>query len=99
MLYLLSQFGDQIPVLNVFRYITFRTGGATVTAIVFVFLFGPTIISALRIRQGRGQPIRDDGPKNHLLTNLGRRWACHRSRHPRIAREESPHNSVGVAGR
>ena len=71
MLYLLSQFGDQIPVLNVFRYITFRTGGATVTAIVFVFLFGPTIISALRIRQGRGQPIRDDGPKNHLLTKVG----------------------------
>ena len=71
MLYLLSQLGDQIPALNIFRYITFRTGGATVTAILFVFLFGPTIISALRIRQGKGQPIRDDGPKGHLLTKVG----------------------------
>ena len=71
MFYLLSQFGDQIPVLNVFRYITFRTGGATVTAIVFIFLFGPRIISALRIRQGKGQPIRADGPQSHLVTKVG----------------------------
>ena len=56
------QFGDQIPALNVFRYITFRTGGATVTAIIFVFLFGPTIIAALRIQQGKGQPIRERRP-------------------------------------
>jgi phospho-N-acetylmuramoyl-pentapeptide-transferase len=71
MLYLLGQFADQISVLNVFRYITFRTAGATMTAIVFVFLFGPTIIAALRVRQGKGQPIRDDGPKNHLVTKKG----------------------------
>ena len=71
MLYLLSQFGDDISVLNVFRYITFRTAGATMTAIVFVFLFGPSIIAALRVRQGKGQPIRTDGPKGHLITKIG----------------------------
>ena len=71
MLYLLGQYGDQVSVLNVFRYITFRTAGATMTAIVFVFLFGPTIIAALRVRQGKGQPIREDGPQNHLLTKKG----------------------------
>src|SRR5579871_3260290 len=71
MLYLLGQFAEQISVLNVFRYITFRTAGATMTAIVFVFLFGPTIIAALRVRQGKGQPIRDDGPQTHLLTKKG----------------------------
>ena len=71
MLYFLGQFGDQIPALNVFRYITFRTAGASMTAIVFVFLFGPNIIAALRLRQGKGQPIREDGPQNHLITKKG----------------------------
>src|ERR1700760_1436785 len=52
--------------LNVFRYITFRTGGAVVTGALFVFLFGPWIIDHLRIRQGKGQPIRSDGPQSHL---------------------------------
>src|ERR1700755_870843 len=59
------------PFLNVFRYITFRTGGAMVTAALFVFLFGPWIIDTLRLRQGKGQPIRDDGPKSHLVTKKG----------------------------
>ncbi|MEJ0013418.1 MAG: phospho-N-acetylmuramoyl-pentapeptide-transferase [Bauldia sp.] len=71
MLYYLGQFGEHLSVLNIFRYITFRTAGATVTAIVFVFLFGPTIIAALRMRQGKGQPIRADGPQSHLLTKKG----------------------------
>ena len=71
MLYFLGQFADHLSVLNVFRYITFRTAGATMTAIVFVFLFGPTIIAALRVRQGKGQPIRADGPQNHLVTKKG----------------------------
>jgi phospho-N-acetylmuramoyl-pentapeptide-transferase len=52
--------------LNVFRYITFRTGGAIATGALFVFLFGPWIIDHLRIRQGKGQPIRTDGPQSHL---------------------------------
>ncbi|MBV9560152.1 MAG: phospho-N-acetylmuramoyl-pentapeptide-transferase [Bradyrhizobium sp.] len=57
--------------LNVFRYITFRTGGAIATGALFVFLFGPWIIDHLRLRQGKGQPIRADGPQSHLLTKKG----------------------------
>jgi len=66
MLYELVNFSDQIGILNVFRYITFRTGGAIFTALLFVMLFGPGIIDLLRVKQGKGQPIRDDGPKSHL---------------------------------
>ena len=43
-------------VFNLLNYITFRTGGATMTALFFVFLFGPSLISGLRLRQGKGQP-------------------------------------------
>src|ERR1700760_4394431 len=57
--------------LNVFRYITFRPGGAVATAALFVFMFGPWIIDNLRLRQGKGQPIREDGPKSHILTKKG----------------------------
>ncbi len=71
MLYLLGLLTDQFSVLNVFRYITFRAAGATMTALVFVFLFGPGIIATLRLRQGKGQPIRADGPPNHILTKAG----------------------------
>ncbi len=71
MLYWLSQFSDTFGVLNVFRYITFRTGGAVITALLFVFLFGPMIIEKLRLSQGKGQPIREDGPQSHLLTKKG----------------------------
>lgn len=67
MLTFLADFSGSLPFLNVFRYITFRTGGATITALLFVFMFGPAIIDTLRMRQGKGQPIRDDGPKSHLL--------------------------------
>src|ERR1700751_1050863 len=59
------------PFLNVFRYITFRTGGAVVTGALFVFLFGPWIIDHLRLRQGKGQPIRTDGPQSHIITKKG----------------------------
>ena len=57
--------------LNVFRYITFRTGGAVATGALFVFLFGPWIIDHLRLRQGKGQPIRTDGPQSHLIAKKG----------------------------
>ena len=66
MLHFLSEFGDTIPLLNVFRYITFRTGGALMTSALIVFLFGPAIIRSLRGRQKRGQPIRADGPATHF---------------------------------
>jgi phospho-N-acetylmuramoyl-pentapeptide-transferase len=71
MFYWLAEIHTTIPVLNVFRYITFRTGGAMATAALFVFLFGPWIIDHLRLRQGKGQPIRTDGPKSHLVTKIG----------------------------
>ena len=66
MLYELVNFSDQISLLNVFKYITFRTGGAIFTALLFVLLFGPGIIDLLRVKQGKGQPIREDGPKSHF---------------------------------
>ena len=71
MLYWLTEFSDKINVLNVFRYLTVRTGGAAGTAFFFVFLFGPWIIDHLRLRQGKGQPIREDGPKSHLISKRG----------------------------
>jgi len=71
MFYWLTEFSNQLTFLNVFRYITFRTGGAVVTALVFVFLFGGPIIDMLRVRQGKGQPIRSDGPQSHLVTKIG----------------------------
>lgn len=67
MLYYLSQeLSAQFSFFNLFRYITFRTGGALITAAFFVFLFGPKMISSLKIRQGKGQPIRADGPETHF---------------------------------
>jgi phospho-N-acetylmuramoyl-pentapeptide-transferase len=71
MLYLLAQFSDQFGALNVFRYLTFRTGGAVMTALLVAFVFGPAIIRWLRSRQAMGQPIRADGPESHLLTKQG----------------------------
>ena len=71
MFYWLANFSDTISALNVFRYITIRTGGAMFTAGFFVFLFGPTIIARLRLKQGKGQPIRPDGPQSHLVMKKG----------------------------
>ncbi|MER2536287.1 MAG: phospho-N-acetylmuramoyl-pentapeptide-transferase [Rhizobiaceae bacterium] len=66
MLNLLVAFADDVSALNIFRYITFRTGGALITSALIVFIFGPSIIDSLRIRQGKGQPIRADGPQTHF---------------------------------
>ena len=66
MLYELRHFSELLGPLNVFTYITFRTGGAIMTALLFVFLFGPATIDMLRLKQGKGQPIREDGPQSHL---------------------------------
>ncbi|MEM1364980.1 MAG: phospho-N-acetylmuramoyl-pentapeptide-transferase, partial [Pseudomonadota bacterium] len=66
MLFYLQGLSDQFQLLNVFQYITFRVGGAMMTSMIVVFLFGPAIIEALKVRQGRGQPIRADGPQTHL---------------------------------
>ncbi|GGW37524.1 phospho-N-acetylmuramoyl-pentapeptide-transferase [Gemmobacter lanyuensis] len=66
MLYILTQFSDGGDLFNLFRYITFRAGAAFFTALVFGFLFGRPLINLLRRKQGKGQPIRDDGPASHF---------------------------------
>jgi phospho-N-acetylmuramoyl-pentapeptide-transferase len=71
MLTFLADLSPYFTPLNIFRYITFRTGGATATALLFVFWFGTAIISLLRLKQGKGQPIREDGPQSHLVTKRG----------------------------
>jgi phospho-N-acetylmuramoyl-pentapeptide-transferase len=71
MLYWLADLSSTLTIFNVFRYLTVRTGGALLTALIFVFLFGPWIIDHLRLRQGKGQPIRSDGPKSHLISKAG----------------------------
>ena len=71
MLVWLTELSGYFSPLNLFRYLTFRTIGATATAALFVFFFGPSIIAALRLKQGKGQPIRLDGPQSHLLTKKG----------------------------
>ncbi|MBN2629446.1 MAG: phospho-N-acetylmuramoyl-pentapeptide-transferase [Rhodobacteraceae bacterium] len=66
MLYLLTEFSAGGDVFNLFRYITFRAGGAFLTALIFGFMFGQPLINILRRKQGKGQPIRDDGPASHF---------------------------------
>jgi phospho-N-acetylmuramoyl-pentapeptide-transferase len=68
---LLFPLADQVGLFNLFRYITFRTGGAVLTALVISFVVGPGLIRWLRDRQGEGQPIRADGPPSHLLRKRG----------------------------
>ena len=63
---LLSPFADEFGLFNLFRYLTFRTGGAVLTALVISFVVGPPLIRWLRSKQGEGQPIREDGPQTHL---------------------------------
>ncbi|HXC13324.1 MAG TPA: phospho-N-acetylmuramoyl-pentapeptide-transferase [Stellaceae bacterium] len=72
MLYaLLYPLADQFQAFNLFRYITFRSGGAVVTALVISFLCGRPIIAWLRSKQTNGQPIRLDGPAGHLVRKKG----------------------------
>ncbi|MDG2244164.1 MAG: phospho-N-acetylmuramoyl-pentapeptide-transferase [Rhodospirillaceae bacterium] len=71
MLYWLSEFSGDFTALNLFRYLTFRTGGAVITAMIIAFVCGPAIIRWLKSRQTNGQPIREDGPQSHVLTKQG----------------------------
>ncbi|MGR3624130.1 phospho-N-acetylmuramoyl-pentapeptide-transferase [Pseudophaeobacter sp.] len=66
MLYWLTALSDGGDFFNLFRYITFRAGGAFLTALLFGFVFGKPLINVLRRKQGKGQPIRDDGPEGHF---------------------------------
>jgi len=67
MLYnLLFPLADVFTPFNLFRYLTFRTGGAMLTALVISFLCFPSLIAWLKRKQGEGQPIRADGPETHF---------------------------------
>jgi phospho-N-acetylmuramoyl-pentapeptide-transferase len=68
---LLAPLANEIQIFNLFRYLTFRSGGAVLTALLISFLLGPSVIRWLKSKQGEGQPIRVDGPENHLLTKKG----------------------------
>ncbi|MEE9481161.1 MAG: phospho-N-acetylmuramoyl-pentapeptide-transferase, partial [Kiloniellales bacterium] len=68
---LLTPLADDYIIFNLFRYLTFRSGGAVLTALVISFVVGPRIIQWLKAKQGAGQPIRDDGPESHVLTKAG----------------------------
>jgi len=71
MLYMLSELSDGGGVFNLFRYITFRSGGAFFTALIFGFMFGTPLINLLKRKQTNGQPIREDGPQSHILDKAG----------------------------
>ncbi|MGV6802424.1 MAG: phospho-N-acetylmuramoyl-pentapeptide-transferase [bacterium] len=72
MLYhLLTPLADKYQIFNVFNYLTFRMGGAVLTALLVAFLVGPPLINWMRRKQGKGQPIRDDGPQSHIIEKAG----------------------------
>jgi phospho-N-acetylmuramoyl-pentapeptide-transferase len=69
--HLLFPLADQFGPFNLFRYLTFRSGGAMVTALLISFLMGPRVIAWLKSKQAEGQPIRLDGPEGHLIRKKG----------------------------
>jgi len=68
---LIRPFADHYAAANLFRYLTFRSGAACLTALIVCFILGPRVIRWLKSLQGAGQPIREDGPESHLLTKKG----------------------------
>ncbi len=66
MLYLLAQWLEFEGLANLVRYQTFRAGATLLTALAIGLIIGPRFINMLRVRQGKGQPIREDGPQTHL---------------------------------
>ena len=72
MLYnVLVPFAGQFEPFNLFRYLTFRSGGAGLTSLIISFCIGRRVICWLKSKQAEGQPIRLDGPESHLLTKKG----------------------------
>ena len=72
MLYnLLYPLAHEFGIFNLFKYLTFRSGGAVLTSLLMTFLTAPHIICWLKSKQREGQPIREDGPESHLLTKKG----------------------------
>ena len=62
---------DQYAVFRLFKYLTFRSGGAVLTALFVAFWIGPSLIRWLKVKQGKGQPIRTDGPQRHIVEKQG----------------------------
>ncbi len=69
--YFLASLAHEHTIFNIFRYITFRTGGALMTSLLLSFWIGPRFIKWLKQKQREGQPIREDGPESHLITKKG----------------------------
>ena len=61
----------EYQIFNLFRYITFRSGGAMLTSLILALMFGDAFIRWLKSNQAEGQPIRSDGPESHILTKAG----------------------------
>jgi phospho-N-acetylmuramoyl-pentapeptide-transferase len=73
MLYYLSLLThmDDLAFFRLFRYLSFRTLAAVVTALLIAFMFNPMLIRWLKVKQGKGQPIRSDGPQRHIIEKAG----------------------------
>ncbi len=73
MFYYLSllRHADQFALLRLFKYLSFRSGGAVLTALFVAFVIGPALIRWLKAKQGKGQPIRSDGPQRHIVEKQG----------------------------
>jgi len=67
----LAPLSEDFQLFNLFNYLTFRAGSAMMTSLVIAFILGPRMISMLRMRQGKGQPIREDGPEGHIIKKAG----------------------------
>ena len=67
----LAPYAEQFQIFNLFNYLTFRTGGALMTSMLVAFILGPRMITMLRSKQGKGQPIREDGPEGHIIKKAG----------------------------
>src|SRR5262252_4011470 len=71
MFYFIALLTGQSTALRLFKYLTFRSGGAVITALLVAFIIGPQLIGWLKVRQGKGQPIRTDGPQRHVIEKQG----------------------------
>src|SRR6201990_936076 len=73
MLYYLSLLThtDQLAFFRLFRYLIFRAVGTVMTALLIAFYFTPILIRWLKVKQGKGQPIRSDGPQRHIVEKAG----------------------------
>lgn len=67
----LAKYSDEFQLFNLLNYITFRVGAALMTSMIIAFVLGPRMINLLRAKQGKGQPIREDGPKGHIIKKAG----------------------------